>query len=83
LRKIESINPNPASNQITVKYLIETGDNAVLKLIHLTNGTFYNYMLDNNQDTKDIDLTNFSSGQYIVNLISSGQILDTQNLIIN
>jgi hypothetical protein len=83
LRKIESINPNPASNQITVKYLIETGDNAVLKLIHLTNGTFYNYMLDSNQDTKDIDLTNFSSGQYIVNLISGGQVLDTHNLIIN
>ena len=31
----------------------------------------------------DIDLTNFTSGQYIVNLISGGQILDTQNLIIN
>jgi hypothetical protein len=83
LRKIISMNPNPANSQVTLQYVIEAGDNAIIKLTHVTNGTFYNYILDNSQDTIDIDLTNFSSGQYIVNLISSGQILDTQNLIIN
>jgi hypothetical protein len=40
-------------------------------------------MLDNTQDTIEIDLTNLSSGQYIVNLISGGKVLDSQNLIIN
>jgi len=83
LRKIESINPNPANTQVTLQYVIEAGDNAIIKLTQVTNGTFYNYILDNSQDTIDIDLTNFSSGQYIVNLMLGGQILDTQNLIIN
>jgi len=41
------------------------------------------YILDNTESSTSIDISNFSSGQYIVNLISSGQILDTQNLIIN
>ena len=63
--------------------LIDEQDNVMIKLTHSTNGIFYNYILDNTQDSIDIDLTNFNSGQYIVNLISGGQILDTQNLIIN
>ncbi|NBC57831.1 MAG: S8 family serine peptidase [Bacteroidetes bacterium] len=83
LRKIESISPNPAQSQVNIKYLIDEQDNAIIKLTHSSNGIFYNYILENTQDNIDIDLTNFTSGQYIVNLISGGQILDTQNLIIN
>lgn len=83
LRKIISMSPNPANTQVTLQYLIESGDNAIIKLTHVTNGTFYNYMLNNSQDIIDIDLTNFSSGQYIVNLIAGGEVLNSQNLFIN
>ncbi|MGX1023042.1 hypothetical protein [Flavobacterium sp. CS20] len=68
---------------MTIKYLIDDQDNAIIKLTHITNGSFYNYILDNSIDSVDLDLTNLSSGQYIVNLISGGQVLDTQNLIKN
>ncbi len=65
------------------KRLADHSLDSIIKLTHITNGTFYNYILDNSIDSVDLDLTNLSSGQYIVNLISGGQILDTHNLIKN
>lgn len=70
----------PTSQNRLLKHIFS---NAIIKLTHVTNGTFFNYILDNSKDSVDIDLTNLSSGQYIVNLISGGQVLDTKNLIKN
>lgn len=80
---IEYLSPNPAQNQTTIKYFIDDGDTAIIMLTNTTNGSFFNYVLDNTKDFIDIDLSGISSGQYIVNLISGNQVLDTKNLIIN
>ena len=83
IREIKSISPNPAHTQTTIKYLIDNGDSAMITLTHTTNGTYFNYILDSTTDTATIDLLNLNAGQYVVNLISNGLILDAKNLIIN
>lgn len=83
IREIKSISPNPAHSQTTIKYLIDTGDAAMITLTHTSDGTYFNYILDSTTDTATIDLLNLNAGQYVVNLISNGLILDAKNLIIN
>jgi len=83
IREILSISPNPAQNQTTIKYFIDDGDTAIIMLTNTTNGSFFNYVLDSTKDSLNVDLSNLVSGQYIVNLISGNQVLDTKNLIIN
>jgi len=86
--RIEIFYPNPASGEAHVKYIINQGENAYLSIISIyadvvsaSNIVSNNYILDVNNNTKIVNLNNYSYGLYKIILVVDGQISDTQTLI--
>jgi hypothetical protein len=79
---IESVSPNPATNQILVNYNINKGNSAYISI-----NSFYgfaisnNYILDLNFSKTTIDITNLPIGIYIISLISNNGLSDNKTLI--
>lgn len=78
---IESISPNPASNNILVNYKLNGADSAYLMIIGYNNGTSNNYILNLNSDHTSISINNYLAGYYTVAIIVNGKIVDTKTLI--
>uniref|UniRef100_UPI0040497737 hypothetical protein n=1 Tax=Gelidibacter sp. TaxID=2018083 RepID=UPI0040497737 len=79
---IESITPNPASNNLVVNYITNGVNSAYLMLIgDYGGGTSNNYILDTTLNSISINISNYPSGYYIVALVCEGQIVDAKNLI--
>ena len=80
--RIETIYPNPSSNQITTTYKINKGDSAYLSLTGFY-GSYVsnNYILDINQTETSIDISNYPLGTYTITLIVNGQVSDSKILI--
>ncbi|RTL13764.1 MAG: hypothetical protein EKK56_04065 [Flavobacteriaceae bacterium] len=80
---INSISPNPASNEITIDYKINEANTAYLMIIggYGTTSSSYNYILDSNNTQTTIDISNYQNGFYTVALVCNGQILDAKTLI--
>jgi len=86
--RIETFYPNPTSNLVNVNYKINQGETAHLKIMKIYPATIVgitsnNYILDVNNNTKTLNLTNYSYGLYKVILVVDGQISDTKTLIKN
>ncbi|KQT16364.1 hypothetical protein ASG31_12675 [Chryseobacterium sp. Leaf404] len=79
----KSLAPNPAINEVLVKYDIENATSAYISVKSLFNNTPHNYILDINTSQKTISLQNYPSGQYIVSLFVNGQLINSKNLIKN
>ncbi len=77
--KLETISPNPASNQILVNYKLDNVSSAYLMIIgqYVSN----NYILDITSDQITIDISNYTSGFYAVSLVCDGEIVDSKTLI--
>jgi len=82
-RQIEYLSPNPATTSLDIGYKIADNDNAYIMLTHSNTGISYNYVINSNNSNQLIPVDQLSQGNYIVNLIANGEILDTKNLIIN
>jgi len=88
--RIELFYPNPAFGEAQVKYIINQGENAYLSIIpiytdvvNVANAVSDNYILDVNNNTKIVNLNNYSIGLYKIILIVNGEISDTKTLIKN
>jgi len=88
--RIELFYPNPASGEAHVKYIVNQGENAYLSIIpiytdvvNVANTVSDNYILDVNNNTKIVNLNNYSVGLYKIILVVDGQISDTQTLLKN
>src|SRR5690554_1415415 len=79
---IETLSPNPASSILSVDYKINEGNSAYLMItgINVSNVS-NNYIIDINQDNTTIDVSNYPTGVYVINLITDGNISDSKNLI--
>ncbi len=82
-RQIEYLSPNPATTSLDIGYKIAENDNAYIMLTHSNTGLSYNYVINSNNSNQLIPVDQLPQGNYIVNLIANGEILDTKNLIIN
>jgi hypothetical protein len=82
-RRIEYMSPNPASINVDIGYMISESDNAYIMLTHTITGLGYNYVLNSGNTNQVIPVDQLASGTYIVNLVANGDIIDTENLIIN
>jgi subtilisin family serine protease len=80
---IETISPNPASNQVQVNYKLNAVNSAYLMVIgqYATNGTSNNYVLDLSSNQSIINLSNYSNGYYTFALVCDGEIVDAKNVL--
>jgi hypothetical protein len=80
---IESISPNPTSNQMQVNYKLNGVSSAYLMIIgqYGTNGSSKNYVLNTTSSQTTINLSNYTNGFYTVALVCNGEIVDAKTLI--
>lgn len=82
---LNTITPNPASNNVTISYKINEAGSAYLMILG-SYGTTYssnNYILDINSSETNINISNYLNGFYTVALVCNGQIIDAKTLIKN
>jgi len=79
---IQNLTPNPASNAFSVTYKAQGSSSSYLMIIGANNGISNNYILNVNENIKNIDVSNYPSGVYFVSLICDGILIDSKNLII-
>lgn len=80
---IESISPNPATNNVLVKYKTNSVNSAYLMIMgyYSNSATSNNYILNINSTETTINLANYPTGFYTIALVCDGQILDAKPLI--
>jgi hypothetical protein len=80
---LKTIAPNPAINNVSIGYKLNTVGSAYLMIIggYGTSGTSNNYILDINNTSTNIDISNYLDGYYTVALVCNGQIVDAKTLI--
>ncbi len=78
--KLESLAPNPATNQVTVNYIADEANSAYLMVVSTVTGISNNYILDVNQTSVNLNISNYTSGTYSVALVCDGEIVDSKNL---
>jgi len=85
--RIDLFYPNPTSDLVTINYKINQDETARLELVKIYPTTIgitpNNYILDVNDNTKTLNLRNYSAGLYKVILVVDGKISDTQTLLKN
>lgn len=79
---INSLNPNPVDDLLTVEYQTENATTASIQIVSAMGGTPETFTIDVNETSTLIDVSNFSAGNYIVSLICDAVIEDSENLLI-
>jgi subtilisin family serine protease len=78
--KLESIAPNPASNQVTISYDAVGANSAYLMILDVANGTSNNYILNATQTTTTLDISWYQTGFYSITLVCDGEIQNSKTL---
>lgn len=78
--KLKSLSPNPATNQVAVKYSADQAASAYIMVISTVTGISNNYILDVNDSNINVDISAYTSGLYSVALVCDGVIVDSKNL---
>lgn len=80
---IESISPNPTSNEMQVNYKLNGVSSAYLIIIgqYGTNSDSNNYILNTSSTQTTINVSNYTNGFYTVALVCNGEIVDAKTLI--
>ncbi len=79
---IETIYPNPTSDEVIIVYKINQGDSAYLSLTGFYGSNISNnYILDITENEVTLNLNTYSSGLYAVALIVNGQFQDSKTII--
>src|SRR5690606_34728684 len=79
---LQNVFPNPATASVQVNYKINRGSSAYLSIVsvYCTNTSEY-YILDTNQNSITIDVSNYPLGMFSVVLIADGAIAASTNLL--
>lgn len=80
--KLESISPNPASNQIQVCYQTQGANSSYISITSTQTAISNNHIISNAQDDIQIDVSGYSLGTYVVTLVCDGQVIESKNLVI-
>lgn len=80
---LETIAPNPATNNITINYKLNDVSSAYLMIIgsYGANGITNNYILDINTSETILNIANYPNDFYTIGLVCNGQIVDAKTLI--
>jgi subtilisin family serine protease len=80
---LNTITPNPASNNVTISYKLNEVNSAYLMILgsYGTTNSSNNYVLDLNSSETNINISNYPNGFYTVALICNGQIIDAKTLV--
>ena len=78
--QIDHLTPNPANNQVTVNYYAEGAGSAYLMFVNQVTSNTDNYILDTEESSVTIDISNYTSGLYSVILVCDGDIYSSKNL---
>jgi hypothetical protein len=79
--KLESLVPNPASNQVTINYDAELAVSAYIMLFDNEQGTSNNYILDPLESNFILDISSYEAGQYTIALVCDGEIQNAKILV--
>ncbi|TDS58865.1 subtilase family protein [Myroides indicus] len=83
---LKAIAPNPASSSITVSYVVNNADSAYISVVPVYGGVpgnETNYVLNIDEQQMQIDLLGYANGVYKVILYCNGNLVSSENLIIN
>ena len=79
---IDLMVPNPATNNVVVKYNLVGANSATLTIVKQTgSNTVYNYTLDFSATETSINISDYMTGNYTVALIVHGEVVDSKTLI--
>ncbi len=80
---LNTIEPNPATNNVTIGYKLNEVGSAYLMIIggYGATGTSNNYILDTNNTETNINISNYPSGFYTVAIVCNGQIVAAKTLV--
>ena len=80
--RIESIHPNPTTDQITVTYTLTEVENAYITISnYYFTGVYDNYVLDITSNCKTVPVWSYTIGFYIVTLVCDGKVADVKTFI--
>jgi hypothetical protein len=82
-RGIENISPNPASSGTVISYTVASTDTVYIMLTHSTTGMQHNFILNAVNNSITLPTSLLAQGQYVVNLVANGIMIDAKHLIIN
>lgn len=72
-----------AINTISVNYFIQGAGEAYLFIVSTTTAATYNYVLDVNNESISIDISNLSNGYYEIALITDNEVQDSETILKN
>lgn len=81
---LESITPNPTSNNINITYNLNSPASAYISItgyIGNDTGIQRNYTIGLESNELNIDITEYATGYYAVSLVCDGQVVESKNLI--
>lgn len=83
--RINEIYPNPAVNHLTISYQLVSEESAYIAInsLYLSSNISNNYILDNTETQKVIDISNYPSGVYSVILVVGGNITEMKTIFKN
>jgi len=79
---LHNIYPNPATNNVTIRYNQLNCNNAYLMLVNVNTNTTANYILNLNNTSIDINTSQYISGLYRIVLVCDNNVIESYNLII-
>ncbi len=79
---INSLYPNPASTNLTVDYYTVGATNSKIRITNIWTSSFNDYNINNADDEKVISVSGYSTGNYLVELICDGEVLDSKPLVV-
>jgi len=82
-RGIEYISPNPASSGTVISYTVASTDTVYIMLTHSTTGMQHNFILNAVNNSITLPTSLLAQGQYVVNFVANGIMIDAKHLIIN
>ncbi|MFT4800910.1 MAG: hypothetical protein ACI93N_000675, partial [Flavobacteriaceae bacterium] len=79
--QLESLIPNPATNQVTINYLSDGASSAYVMVVNMNTGSSDNYILDMQETSTTINVSTFATGLYNIILICDGEAQNSKTLI--
>lgn len=80
---IQSLSPNPASNNVLVSYQSQGAQTAYLMLVQPFSNQSHNFVLDPEASQITLQTTQFQSGIYNLLLVCDGEVVDSETLQIS
>ena len=76
-----SVSPNPVYSMLNVKIQSDVDSKLTLKLLDVNGKIIYSSMASSLNDSKELDLTNLTSGVYLLNIYNaSGSVFQTYKI---